>query len=312
MLLKVKRALLAMQRHSWEQGVAMQAFWEMGDEDVVLAMAKEAACRRLPDGRAAMIGAPDAATDPCAVGETLAWAARRTGDPELKEALGALLGWALRGAPRNARGVVYHLADRPQFWVDSMYMLPPFLAATGHPEEALAQIEGYWQALYDPGSGLMGHKWDDGASRLIRAAHWGTGNGWTLAGLARVIDLLPEAYGGARLRLINRVCGLAEALLRHRRADGFFYDVVDDPFTFVETNLSQMLAYTLYRGVRAGWLPETFLPHAISMRTAAHAQVDDYGLVRGVCGAPTFDKPGVSPEGQAFFLLMEAAAKSFD
>ena len=46
MLTQAKRALLAMQRHSWEQGVAMQAFWELGDEDVVLAMAKEAAYRR--------------------------------------------------------------------------------------------------------------------------------------------------------------------------------------------------------------------------------------------------------------------------
>jgi hypothetical protein len=35
--------------------------------------------------------------------------------------------------------------------------------------------------------------------------------------------------------------------------------------------------------------------------------VDTYGLVQGVCGAPTFDKPGVAPEGQAFFLMMEAA-----
>ena len=40
---------------------------------------------------------------------------------------------------------------------------------------------------------------------------------------------------------------------------------------------------------------------------AALAEVDCYGLVRNVCGAPTFDKPGVAPEGQAFHILMEAA-----
>ena len=39
---KVKRALLAMQRHNWEQGVAAQAFLEAGDNDLAIAMAAEA------------------------------------------------------------------------------------------------------------------------------------------------------------------------------------------------------------------------------------------------------------------------------
>lgn len=32
------------------------------------------------------------------------------------------------------------------------------------------------------------------------------------------------------------------------------------------------------------------------------------GFVQGVCGAPDFNKPGISAEGQAFFLMREAAA----
>jgi hypothetical protein len=31
--------------------------------------------------------------------------------------------------------------------------------------------------------------------------------------------------------------------------------------------------------------------------------------VRGVCGAPEFIRPGVSTEGQAFCILMEAAGE---
>jgi hypothetical protein len=37
------------------------------------------------------------------------------------------------------------------------------------------------------------------------------------------------------------------------------------------------------------------------MRSAAQARVDSDGFVRGVCGAPQFNKPGISAEGQAFF-----------
>ena len=68
-----------------------------------------------------------------------------------------------------------------------------------------------------------------------------------------------------------------------------------------------MFAYTIFRGVNEGWLNNTYLPHAEKMRKAAHKMVDKYGLVHGVCGAPDFNKPGTATEGQAFFLLMEAA-----
>ncbi len=45
------------------------------------------------------------------------------------------------------------------------------------------------------------------------------------------------------------------------------------------------------------------------MRRAARGKVDDLGYVRDVCGSPTFEKPGIATEGQAFFILMEAAAQ---
>lgn len=93
------------------------------------------------------------------------------------------------------------------------------------------------------------------------------------------------------------------------RPDGFFYDVVDDPSTFVETNLSQMTAYTIYRGIKDGWLDVKYKEKADLMRAAAKSRQDEFGFVQNVCGAPHFDKPGISPEGQAFFLLMENAAE---
>ena len=65
---KVKRALLTTQRHSWEQGVAAQAFLELGDDDLVILMAKEAVLRQREDGRLGVVGANHAVTDPAASG----------------------------------------------------------------------------------------------------------------------------------------------------------------------------------------------------------------------------------------------------
>ncbi|MDR1617966.1 MAG: glycoside hydrolase family 88 protein [Treponema sp.] len=304
---RVKIALLAMQRHSWEQGTAMQALLEQGDREMVIAMAAEAVYRQIADGRAAIIGAVDAVTDPCSVGEALLYACGETGNPALKRGCDALLQWALHRAPRSKGGVLYHVESKPQFWSDSMYMLPPFLAAAGYYDEALVNLYGYWDALYDGEAKLMGHIWDDEKKVFVRGAHWGGGNGWTLAAFARIYDLLPDRYEEDRRRIAEMSRSLVDGVIAHIRPDGLFHDVVDDPATFVETNLSQMLAYTIYRAVRSKWLDGSFLSTAEKLYGAARKKIDAYGLVRDCCGAPSFDKPGVSPEGQAFYLLMEAA-----
>ena len=306
---KAGKALLCMQRHSWEQGMAMQAFLEWGRMDVVTALACEAVYRRMEDGRAATIGVMDAVTDPCCVGEALLRVCEITKEERFTEGYEALLTWALKDAPRNEEGVLYHLTSCKQFWVDSMYMLPPFLAAAGHVKEALVNLYGYWDVLFDRDAKLMCHMWDDENKVFVRDAHWGTGNGWTLAAMTRMMGLLPLEYEQDREKISKMACTLLDSLLQFMRPDGFFYDVVDDPSTFVETNLSQMTAYTIYRGIKDGWLDAKYKEKADLMRAAAESRQDEFGFVQNVCGAPHFDKPGISPEGQAFFLLMENAAE---
>ena len=93
---------------------------------------------------------------------------------------------------------------------------------------------------------------------------------------------------------------------------GLFHNVVDQPATFVETNLAQMLAFATYEGVQDGWLPANYRAHADRMRTAAREKKDNHGYVHGVCGAPDFDRPGNSTEGQSFCILMEAAGERYD
>ena len=303
---RVMRAALTMQRASWEQGTTAQAFLEAGETETALLMALEAVNRQTADGRCAQMGADIAATDACAIGEALIFACEMTGDERLSAAKERLLGWALEDAPRSGDGIVYHLLGGKEFWVDSMYMLPPFLARAGHYDEALRQIDGLWNALYLPEKGLLAHRWDDCAHRFIRKDVWGVGNGWAMAGMARVRALLPEAYAREKCLLKQRVRTLIDHAIPLQCPDGMFRDVLDDPSAFPEVNFGQMLAYTVYRGVKEGWLEESYLSAAERCFTAALREVDAFGLVRNVCGAPSFDRPGVAPEGQAFFILMNA------
>ncbi|HTP59455.1 MAG TPA: glycoside hydrolase family 88 protein, partial [Spirochaetia bacterium] len=270
---KAKNALLAMQRYSWEQGVAAQSFLESGDADLVILLAKEAVVRQLADGRLGVLGNLTAVTDPAAAGEPLLFAARATGDPALSSAAARMIDWLLLRAPRTPDGILYHLHDRAQVWVDSFYMAPPFLSAAGRHEEAMKQIEGFRRLLFDPGKKLMSHIWDEERRVFARKAFWGVGNGWALAGMTRVIRTLPPEMKQEKDRLIRYVREGVEGCLPWLRDDGLFHDVLDDTSTFIETNLSQMLSYVLFRGMAGGWLDRVWEKPAEKMRQAALAKV---------------------------------------
>ena len=305
---RAKLAMLAMQRLSWEQGVAAQALLELGEIDLVVLMAREAVLRQLPDGRLAGVGSEHAVTDPAANGVPVLYAARYTGDVRLKAAAQRMLNYLLHTAPRTqADGVLHHITSAPQVWVDAEYMAPPFLAVAGQPEEAVRQVEGMRKLLWNPQEKLFSHIWDEEKQDFARRDFWGVGNGWAAAGMARVIHALPQALAEDRARLAGYVRETIDGCLKYQRQDGLFHNIVNDPGSFVEVNLAQMLAYTIYRGVYTGWLERAFLPKADQMRAAAEAHVDEFGLVQDVCGSPDFDHPGTATEGQAFFLLMQAA-----
>jgi len=311
MIGKVKIALLAMQRYSWEQGVAAQAFLESGETEVVVAMANEAVARQLADGRLGVLGGLTAVTDPASNGEALLYASKITGEAAMKGAFDEMIDWLLNRAPKNNDGILYHFTDSQQLWVDSVYMAPPCLAIAGYHEEAIKQIDGFRSKLFNSEKNLYSHMWDESLNDFARKDYWGVGNGWALAGITRVIRSLPDTMADEKSKLAGYVKEGVDGCLAYLREDGLFHDVVDNTDSFVETNLSQMLAYTLYRGMTGGWLEAGYLKYAAKMRQAACNKVDKYGLVQGVCASPNFDRPGTASEGQAFFLLMEAAAADF-
>jgi len=306
---KVKKAMLAMQRYSWEQGVAGQALWESGDQEMAVLLARASLINTTQDGRLAAIGG--GATDPGMAGEMVWRAGQLTGDRQLQQAADNLLEYLLKRAPRAEDGTLYHVFGSPEIWSDSFYAAPPYLAVRDRFDEAIKQIEAFRKRLWDPQKKLLSHIWDEGGKKFKGKDFWGVGNGWAAAGMTRVIQALPPERGEDKKRLVAYLKDLLDGCLAFQRPDGLFHDIIDNPNSYVETNLGQMLAYSIYTGAAAGWLSADYIAPADRMRQAAHKKVDQYGLVQGVCGAPRFDSPGIAAEGQAFFILMESAAKKY-
>jgi len=304
---KAKLAMLSMQRASWEQGVAAQAFLELGDNEMAYLLARESVLRQTKEGRLGVVYRDNGVTDPAASGEAVLYAAELYDDRILKEAADRMLDYLLNRAPRSGSGIIHHTLHAPQIWVDSMYMAPPFLAVAGHYDKAVRQVKGIRNALWNPSKRLFAHMWDAEKEILINDNFWGVGNGWAAAGMARVIKALPANMQAEKIELTGYCKQVVDGCLAHIRPDGLFHNIVDRTDSFIETNLSQMLAYCIFRGVEGKWLDKSYLDYAHKMRHAAHDKVDAHGYVQGVCGAPHFSSPGRATEGQAFFLLMEAS-----
>jgi unsaturated rhamnogalacturonyl hydrolase len=309
---KIERVLVAtigMQRYNWEQGTVAQALLEMGEYDLVVSFARAAILRQV-EGRFSVIGGNRPINDCSSIGEAVLFAGKLTGDPVFVKGANEMLEVIKNTGHKNNEGIIYHTQEPTKFFMsDSFYMLPPFLAAAGEYDEALKQIEGYRKYLYNEREQLYSHIWDAPNNKFAREDFWGVGNGWTAAGLTRVVKLLPDNRPEDKKRLIIYIREVVNGCLKYMREDGSFHNIVNKPDTFVEVNLSQMISYTIFRGVAAGYLESSYLDSAEKMRKAANDHVDNLGYVQDVCGIPNFDRPYIAPEGQAFYLLMETAAK---
>ena len=306
-IVHVRNAMLSMQRASWEQGMAAQAAAETGDDILMELLAREAVLRQTEEGRLSVLYTDNGVTDPAASGEAVYRTWQLTGDDSLKEAADKMLHYLLDKAPKNEDGILYHVLNAPEIWVDSFYMAPPFLSVMDEHAEALRQIRGFRSVLWNSEHDLFSHRWNDEEKQFVNPAFWGVGNGWAMAGMCRVVQSLPKSMKAEKKELIAYIRQNIDGCLKYIRKDFLFHNVIDDSSSFVETNLSQMLAYTVFRGIQAGWLDRKYMDVGLGMRGAAHDKVDRLGYVQGVCGAPYFNSPGRAVEGQAFFLMMENA-----
>ena len=302
---RVLSCLLLSQRHSWDQGLVAAVLEQTGAAAALTVLVEDAGARQLPDGRLAEL---DAA---CAVNGGPLWSsvdsvARRTGDRALAAAAARQLAWLTDAAPRAADGTLFHLVTTREVWADTVFMVVPALAAAGDATGALAQVEGHRSRLRDPRFGLWAARWDEDAGALSDPRAWGTGNGWVAAGLALAVRRLPDPAGTA---LAGEVRDLLDACLEHRRPDGTLGAVLDDPSSPADTNVASMLACAALRGAAEGWLPGDYGEVGLSLLGTAAARVDALGRVTGASAAPRFDRPGRSPEAQAFLLLADSAAR---
>jgi rhamnogalacturonyl hydrolase YesR len=277
----------------------------------MILMAKEAVLRQGSDGRLAVISTANGINDSATPGEAVLRCAALLNDGQMKAAAERMLNYLLHDAPRTLDGYVHHSHHGPELWADSIYMSPPFLAYAGHPAEALKQLKGIRDRLWNSAEKLFAYRWNDERGEITHPNLWGLANAHAIAGMTKVAEYLPPGMEKERAEVIGWIIQHLDGCLRHMRSDYLFHNIINDPASFIETSLAMRVAYAIYIGIMGGWIGNEYLETANKIRNAVAKTINEFGFVMGVPGPPSYSTPGRSSEGQAFFLMMEAACEQY-
>jgi len=196
------------------------------------------------------------------------------------------------------------------WWEDALFMVPPGFvrlgAATGD-KTYFTVMDGMWwdtyAFLWDAKADLMYR--DD----MHRNEFWGRGNGWVIAGTARVLQYLP-ADDAKRGSYVTMLTAMATALKAVQGTDGMWRSnlLVPTQFPNQETSATGLITYGIAWGINNGVLDRaTFLPVVQKAWTGLVSVIDTNGMV-GWCqpvgaGPAAATATSTTPFGVGAWLL---------
>ncbi|GAA0529480.1 rhamnogalacturonyl hydrolase YesR [Rhizomicrobium palustre] len=217
-----------------------------------------------------------------------------------------------------------HLTRQPEpeklvwWWCDALFMAPPVLARmsalTGDSGYLGAMDVQWWRTtekLYDRDEHLMyrderfiGKKSDSG-----KKIFWSRGDGWVMAGTARVLESMPADFA-SRPRYVKLFQEMAEKIATLQRPDGLWTTNLLDPKAAPEgeTSGTGFYTYALAFGINHGILErKKYLPHVLKGWAALNAHLLPSGLlgsVQKIGDRPVPPAPeDTAPYAQGAFIL---------
>ncbi len=197
------------------------------------------------------------------------------------------------------------------WWEDALFMVPPGFArigaATGDKKYFDTLNTLYWSSynfLANPQAGLVyrDHRGNDGS-------FWARGNGWVIAGVARVLDYLPQD-DPKRSDFINVLKTMTTALVKVQGSDGLWRSNLlnANQYPNPETSGTAFFTFGIAWGINNGILDKaTYLPVVQKGWDGLVKYVDaagKLGYVQAVGGAPGPATPdSTAPYAIGGFLL---------
>jgi rhamnogalacturonyl hydrolase YesR len=198
-------------------------------------------------------------------------------------------------------------------WADSLFMSPPGLTRLGAIEndpKYFMLLDANWakayKSLFSVQDGLICR------DPNCNGTYWGRGNGWVIAGTARVLQYLPATWAN-RDTYVTMLKTMAAALKPWQGTDGLWRSDITHPARFPgpESSGTAFMTFAIAWGVNAGILDRaTYQPIAQKGWDGLLTCVDatgKLGYVQGVGAAPgAATAGGTQPYAVGAFLLAGA------
>ena len=214
-------------------------------------------------------------------------------------------------AAETAPGIGRHASG----WSDDFFLGTIAAVRAGDPEGLAATVRLVTTTagrLQQP-DGLFHHDADAPTA-------WGRGNGFGALGLSELLTVLPADHPerAAVLEIHRRHL----AGMRARQApDGMWRQIVDVPGSYRETSVTAMTLTAMARGIRLGWLDDSYRPVVDRAWRALLAHVAEDGTLVDVCfstgAGPTLrhylDRPAVNgADDRGGAMVLGAALEYYD
>jgi rhamnogalacturonyl hydrolase YesR len=171
----------------------------------------------------------------------------------------------------HGQDIVYKQSKNRWTWSDALFMSPPVwvkLSALTGEGKYLDYMDHEWWLITD-------HLFDQDEHLFFRderyfemresngkKVFWSRGNGWVIAGLARVLENMPEDYP-SRDRYIDLFQQMAYRIAQIQPEDGLWRSSLLDPINYPapEASGTGFICYALTWGINHGFLNEAaYLP----------------------------------------------------
>ncbi len=165
------------------------------------------------------------------------------------------------------------IQNREWAWCDALFMGPPALAYLSTATHNLKYLDKaarlWWKTtdyLYDPNEKLYSRDGSflDKKEKNGAKVFWSRGNGWVLAGLARVLENMPANYP-ERKKFVNQFKEMAAKVASLQQPDGSWHASLLDPesYPIKETSGTGFYCYAILWGINHGILNKShYLPVA--------------------------------------------------
>lgn len=182
----------------------------------------------------------------------------------------------IRQMPRTEEGNFWHKNIYPnQVWLDGLYMCQPFYMEyetrfnnKKNYDDIFSQFGQVVKNMRDEKTGLYYHAYDSSRKMFwcdkvtgLSQNFWLRALGWFSMALLDTLDKMDKSCEESYESMKKVFLELMDAMLRYQDESGMWYQVVNlggMDRNYLETSGSSIMAYALLKGVRLGFLPESY------------------------------------------------------